>query len=387
MNLFTASQQWATRPLDERFWSPEDAYQATCALRSSSREACLPLGQLKAFAHDQEIVLEGPTGIPALPTHHAFGQLCSLGNAPAQYIRRLPTDLAAECLNHTLQQAPAGQRHLLFRTKDDQLRLNALTSSRYDRIWDADIFARLIDLQGKGWRVPPARPAVGDDPRARRATPADCLDASGFGLSVRQGDWIAPAGIYASDHDMFAFMINEAIEIRLPGVDHSLKRGFFISNSEVGARAFRITMFLYNHVCGNHIVWDAHDVRELRVVHLGHDGRAGTKAFEQMHRVLEDYAFKGAASQEALLAQASSKRLGKGPEETVQTLHKQGIAPRKQLESAYQIAQTHPEDGHQGPNTALGMIQGLTRLSQETAYADQREGLDRAAGKILKMAF
>ena len=49
---------------------------------------------------------------------------------------------------------------------------------------------------------------------------------------------IAPAGIYASDHDMFAFLVNEEYRID-DGSDGGLARGFFVQNSEVGPRPSR----------------------------------------------------------------------------------------------------------------------------------------------------
>jgi hypothetical protein len=33
------------------------------------------------------------------------------------------------------------------------------------------------------------------------------------------------------------------------------------------------------------------------------------------------------------------------------------------------------------------MVNGLTELSQQTVFADERHELDRAAGKVLEMAF
>jgi hypothetical protein len=70
---------------------------------------------------------------------------------------------------------------------------------------------RLSELPETGWRVPPARLAQGDDRQARPATASDVLDdrEGGGGLSINLGDMIAPAGLYASDRDMFVFMVNE----------------------------------------------------------------------------------------------------------------------------------------------------------------------------------
>jgi len=127
------------------------------------------------------------------------------------------------------------------------LLLRALTSEQYKRIWNWEVVERLLPLQERGWRVPQARPAFPDQPGARPATEADILDDAGFGLSVKVGDMIAPAGLYASAHDMFAFLINEQKRIK-DGTEEGLSRGIFFENSEVGDKALRCTTFLYRHV-------------------------------------------------------------------------------------------------------------------------------------------
>ena len=73
------------------------------------------------------------------------------------------------------------------------------------------------------------------------------------------------AGLYASDRDVFMFLIDEdhPIEVR----NERLSRGLFIWNSEVGKSSFGLTTFLYRYVCGNHIVWGAENVKEIRIRH------------------------------------------------------------------------------------------------------------------------
>ncbi len=83
--------------------------------------------------------------------------------------------------------------------------------------------------------VPPARPAFPDQPGTRPATEDDVLAVKDF-LSINVGDPVAPAGLYASNHDMFAFLINEENRID-DGSDSGLSRGVFFENSEVGAKA------------------------------------------------------------------------------------------------------------------------------------------------------
>jgi len=235
----------------------------------------------------------------------------------------------------------------------------------------------------EGWRVPPARPARADQPGARPATEADVLEDRGFGLSISVGDLIAPAGLYASDHDMFVFLVNERFRIK-DGSDQGLSRGFFVENSEVGACAFKLTTFLYRHVCGNHIVWDVANVRKVRVVHVG--DKAIAKSWRELETTVTDYAESSAHEQEAQIAKAQTYRLGDGKEDVVEKLFKLHITSRKNIEAAYNSTSSLDcEDGD--PRTPWGISNGLTRLSQSARYADERADLHRAAGRVLQVAF
>ena len=198
---------------------------------------------------------------------------------------------------------------------------------------------RLRELPETGWRVPPARPAQGDDPQARPATASDVLDdrEGGGGLSINLGDMIAPAGLYASDRDMFVFMVNEKNPIE-DGRGNRLSRGFFCWNSEVGDKSFGLMMFLYAHVCGNHIVWGADDVREVRIRHVG---SANRRAWWEIRRTLSEAVDRSAEEEEGRIRTAQSYRIAGTKEELLDTIFKfrWNTAPRKTLELAYQTAE------------------------------------------------
>ena len=57
----------------------------------------------------------------------------------------------------------------------------------------------------------------------------------------------------------------------------------------------------------------------------------------------------------------------------------------KQLGAAYDVAERFSDvDG--SPRSVWGYVNGLTRLSQTTGYADDRNFLDRAASGVLALA-
>lgn len=402
MNLYDASRQWAERPADQRFSSLSEMLTACRSYYERACQSTVPFNTLRAVTDKdgEEVQVEGRSGISARLSFWAFGQLSSLAGAPASYLRRLPADLAAGCLNHGLELngSPAPLELLFHQTMDENgqlplpntasvsnnpLLLRALTSDKYTRIWNWEVVERVKQMaEDGGWRVPPARPAFYGQPGARRANEEDVLNAKGF-LSIEVGDWIAPAGLYASAHDMFVFLVNEQRRID-DGTDEGLSRGVFFENSEVGGKSLRCTTFLYRHVCGNHIVWGASNVINLKIRHIG----KARERFSSFVLNLQKYADAAASRDESKIKKAQSSSIGATKEETLNRLFRslnQQI-PLEQLGEAFDLAEEyHHIDGD--PHTPWGMAQGITRLSQKTPFADERARLDRGAGKVLQISF
>jgi hypothetical protein len=386
-NLYDASKQWQERPADQRFETLESMHDACQRYAENARTARVLMNSLRVRTDDAgtDLLLAGPAGNPATLTHWSFGQLCNRVAAPADYVRKLPAPIAADCLSHGLKElGDDGKRCNALFHSNEKLVCRAFTSDDYARIWNFELLGRLRDVLGDGWRVPPARPAFDGQPGSRPATDADCLDDRMKGLGIKPGDMIAPAGLYASDHDCFVFMVNEEQRID-DGSDGGLSRGFFIQNSEVGASALKVTKFLYRHVCGNHIVWDAKDVEELRIVHRGrNDHRYGWK----LRAELRQYANESAADDQARVTSAKGFILGNNKEEVIDRLFGMKLLPKRTLETAYDHAcQEADIRTTVSPRSVWGMVQGITHMSQATTYADERVSLDRAAGKILSIAF
>lgn len=384
MNLFKASNQWATRPADERFWTVTELHQACRGYRAQAQTAAVPYRTLRARAQGPDVLLVGQTNRPAHLTHWAFGQLAQRAGAPASYLRTLPAPLAAECVNTGLTAREDGDTAHLLLHPNGGLLCRAMVSEDYTRIWNSDITARLLKLEEQGWRVPPARPSTNGGP-TRPATQQDVLRARGNGgLSVNVGDLIAPAGLYASDHDLFAFLVREDRLIN-GGDGDILSRGFFIWNSEVGASSLGIMSFLYDYVCGNHIVWGARGVKELRITHRGD---ADERAFRELRGKLVEYADASVSEDEARITRAKQFSLGKDKAAVLDAVFGLRIPAlsRVRIGEAFDLAEQH-ENAHGASTTAWGLASGLTRLSQTLPYADDRVTLDRAAGRVLEVAF
>jgi hypothetical protein len=317
-------------------------------------------------------------------TNWSFGQLCRTIGAPASYLQSLDPSTAADCVNEGLSKWRAkgfDSREALLHMNGSP-KLKSLTSDRYVRVWNSEIVSRLGHLHAQGWRVPPARPSSQEGERTRIATEADCLN---FGtrsvLSVKPGDKIAPAGLYASDHDMFAFLINPEAVIENGMSPGGMRRGTMIRQSEVGECSIWKLDFLFDTVCGNHIVWGAQDVSETRVRHTGsaHD------RWEAIVRQVTESVDAGAHEQEAKIRDAQSFMLGNDEDEVIDFLFGKRLVAKRTARQAYALAEEH-SDVHGDPRTAWGFVSGLTRLSQDTTFADKRTDLDLVAGKILAKA-
>jgi hypothetical protein len=384
MELFKANSQWASRPADERFGSLEEMYAACKGYADASEEVPVPFERLTVLsARDtNEIVLaaalESGRTIKARLTHHAFGQIAARAGIAADMCRTTLKDnptMVADLINYGLEvrrREETGERdaQLLIHPNGDTL-ARALTTKQYVRVWNYEIVERLIGLRDQGWQVPPARPAFEGQPGTRPATEADVLRGSKFGLSVKVGDLIAPAGLYASDHDMFGFMVFDD------------NRMVIFENSEVGGKGIRRTTALYRHICGNHIIWGAQDVQTLSISHVG----SVREKFLQINAELVEYANGAASIEEAQIKTARTRQIAATKEQVLDALFRLRVPGlgKEAIAKMYAVAEAN-EDTDGSPFSVWAQVNAATRLSQETGYTDKRNALDVAAGKIMALA-
>lgn len=382
--LSTGSNQWATRPQDERFWSLSELHEATRKFRAEAKTAHVTPSNLRLEAHDGNVLLVGNvSGKQAELTNYSFGQLARLGGAPAGYLQELPATLATQCANYALKKRAAendAALNLLFRV-NGAMELRAANSESYGRIWNEEIASRLLALESQGWKVPPAMPAPVDGVQTRIATADDC----GEYTLVQPGQAISPSGLYASDRDMFAFLIHPDRVINAGG-GRSLFRGFFCWNSEVGDKSFGIQTFLFDYICYNHNVWGAEQITEVRLRHVG---QAVTGRMERAFQVeVSKFMDASAIDAEHRIKNARLFRLGGTKDEVLDSLFSMKAIglPRKTLTAGYEAAEARVE-AYGDPRCAWAMSQGLTEVSQASRYASERVAVDRAAGRVMELSF
>ena len=96
---------------------------------------------------------------------------------------------------------------------------------------------------------------------------------------------------------------------------------------------------------------------------------------------------RGALEDKNRILSAKVYELGKTKDDIVtRVFGKQFGLTKSECEAAYTLAERYEDDHGNNPRSAWGYAAGVTRLSQQK-YADQRDRMDRAAGKILELAF
>jgi hypothetical protein len=190
--------------------------------------------------------------------------------------------------------------------------------------------------------------------------------------------------LYASDHDMFAFvrLANQTVQQPTDGSLPPMYKGLIYWNGEVGERKIGAMKFLYNSMCGNHIIWGASEVVEFSARHVGNVANK----LREFEIEIKKYAEESTSDVEAMIKKAHKQVIASTKEEVLDFLFgKRSIGlTRKTLEAAYE-AVVPEQDGD--PNTVWGMMQGLTRHSQTILHADKRQDVDKAGARIMRIAF
>lgn len=380
MNITSAHAQWAARPADQRFWTLDDLHRTVIEHRRAAAEASIDMVDLRVEAIDGRVEISGRAGTHAEITHFAFGQLAARAGAPGAYLRSLPATLAVQNINHGLKaQYDHGPAKLLLH-KNGGYYARAITSDKYSRLWNHTISEKLLRLADLGWSPAPAYVPWGHEASEFDTRIATAADAA-LSLTIKPGMTIAPAGLYASFEDMFVFLVQKDSVIN-DGSASGLMRGIIVWNSEVGKSTFGMQSFYFRGVCGNHIIWDAEDVKELRMRHVG---LTDNKAFRWLEVELRKYANGSAALMEAKIEQSRRFVLKSSkPEDVIDFVFDKKILSRADAKRAIDAVVVDVD----GPaHTAWGLAQGITRISQAEKNADKRTEMDRAAGKVLQIAF
>ena len=355
VTAYTAHREWASRPPDERFASVHALFEAARARRQRIEERTIDTGEFRTEAVDDDLALRESSGRTAALTHWSFGQLATIASAPPNYLRSLPAPIASDAINYGLQRVDRDQ-HQLFVEDTAPWTVHAITSPRYARVHHDELASRVLDLMAlhPAWHLP---------------------------LGYKDGEFGAekiPSGAYLGDRDMFLFLVDGNRDLDDP-TDRShagLFRGFILRNSDVGAAALTLDLFLFRLVCGNHIIWGFQHVAGFRRRHVGASIQdEWTTSLDDVRKALD----ADTTSDRTTILRSTTQELGPTREAVLDTVVQRHDLSQKHAAEAYTLAEQYETN----PRSVWGYVQGLTRLSQRTPWQDGRFALDRAASRLL----
>ena len=341
VNLTRASRELFSRAPDERFDS-FDSLIAHCRERK--------FGAIEHWHPSHDIYLEDKDGQLLMRLDQAedtrlelsdwsFTQLCKLCEVQKETVNKLTTETAALVFRDAL---PRSRKPLqVYAANETAL---AVHSTAYSRLYDAEVLEAVRDV-APDFTPPP----------------------KGIGGAT---------GLYAGEQDMFAFGIDPNAWVEIGG--ESFAPGFFVWNSEVGRRSVGVQTFWFQHVCQNHIVWDAIEVVELKRRHMGNiqdallDIREVVCSLVKKRDERRDAFAKG-------MTLAMSTTLGRDTEEVHTALGKHGFSSRI-VEQALAVA------GPQASYSVFAIVDALTRIAGGYQNAGDRLVLDQKAALLLSLA-
>jgi hypothetical protein len=356
VSAYTAHQEWASRPPDERYQSVQALHDAARARRLRIEERTIDSGTLSTEAVGSDaLVIHETSGRTAALTHWSFEQLAGIAGGPPKYLRSLPASIASDAINAGLRRHDR-ERHQLFADRADPWTVHAITSTRYARVHHDELAARVLDLMADhaAWHLP---------------------------LGYKDGEYGAPripSGAYLGDRDMFLFLVdgNRDLDDPTDSSHAGLFRGFILRNSDVGAAALTLDVFLFRMVCGNHIIWGFQHVAGFRRRHVGASIQdAWTDSLASVCAALD----ADPSADRTVLLRSTTQELGPTREAVLDTVVQRLDLSQKHAAEAYTLAEQHERN----PRSVWGYVQGLTRLSQRTPWQDGRFALDRAASRLL----
>lgn len=374
-SLYDANAQWANRPDDERFTSLTQLQAHVHAQRDNSKALVLSTREFHAEPQGT-----GHTGLvvktergAAIPSHWSFGQLAALAGAPAGYLRTLPSEMAADCLNFGLMKRDVEDVGMLVRRSHAdadpapmRVDLAAATGPAYGRIWNSDIVDALVSRFGDGvsddcaWRVP---------------------GEFGERVPVTKGN----TTLYASDRDLWVFLADEEHRIELPGRRAgkfgTFARGVIIGNSEVGSKRFFVKTFLHDYTCCNRIIWGAEEVQEFTIRHTK---SAPARFIELVQPALERYVNASSNGVVAAIDSARSVKLTGGLASV--NAVEEFLAKRFTKSEVSGILSAHMREEDRPVETLWDAVVGATAYARSIPWQDERVVLETKAGELMKVA-
>jgi len=375
-NDSTVSRQWISRPEDQRFLSLNDMRDKLRHRAENTNERIVKTKGIEFIAPEPETMADTnklsiglPGGDIVSPSHWSFGQLSTLANFSARELRKLPTQIGADVLNYMMR----NQREVPeLKTYDCMGTMRAAVGPKYGWIRDADVVEAVQMIAGNGtgdtrWKIPGV-----------------------INWSTNMYDPFAPVTIdsttlYASDRDVFIFLVDDTHPVEVgklkDGSPDLMFRGFYVSNSEVGAGALKLSAFYLRAVCQNRNLWGVEHFNEMTIRHTS---QAPARFIDEARPALQSFATGSDKRLIEGVQKAKTAIVAREEDEALAFLRNRGFSAKRAKTIMMHDAETGAQrEKGDFPRTAWTMAQAITAEAREEKNSDTRIEMELIAGKIL----
>jgi hypothetical protein len=364
----TVSSNWWNRPADQRFLNLSDLEDSVLARSENTETYIADLSKTRVVLDredEDKLSLEFNDKIID-PTHWSFGQLASLAGAPAGYMRKLPSKLAAINLQYGL--ANFREENIKMYYNNDQLL--AATGVNYGRVQDIELVRAVRKIAGDGvgdtnWKVPGA------------------IDWAHGTYNPFVNITSDTTTLYASDRDVFMFLVDDTHPIEIGKLNNGdpdlVFRGFYVWNSEVGSKSLGISTFLLRGVCQNRCLWG---VEDKNTIMIRHSKNAPHRFASEVSPGLIEYSNGGTGGILEGVYKAKSAVVARTDDDRKEFLGKRGFSA-KQTQTIID-AVINEED--KKPESVWDFVQGITAVARDIQHTDARLDMEKIAGKLMEQA-
>lgn len=321
--------------------------------QAESKKDYIASTEILEMTDNGEIALEADTRQEFAVTEHAHTQIAARLDIPAKYYQRMRSqapELLATNVNEWFQQKPERR---MVRTLDGQMR--AFLSDRYRRLDNYDLAEAVLPV----------------------------LKEMGEGLKIVSTE-LTPSRMYIK-------VINESLELEVKKGD-AVQAGIVISNSEVGQGSLKVEPLIFRLVCTNGMIAQDHSQKRYHVGRNAEEGEA-YELFRDETLKADDRAFflkvqdtvraavnitKFATIVERM-REATEQRIEGNPVKAVELVSQRFNFNTGESSGVLQ----HLIQG--GDLSAYGMLNAITRTSQDLDDYERATDLERDGSRVLSL--
>lgn len=321
--------------------------------QAESKKDYIASTEVLEMTNTGEIALDGDTRQEFAVTDHAHTQIAARLDIPAKYYQRMRSsapELLAANVNEWFQQKPERR---MVRTLDGQMR--AFLSARYRRLDNYDLAEAVLPV----------------------------LQEMGEGLKI--------VSTQLTESRMYIKVINERVELEVKKGD-VVQAGMVISNSEVGSGSLKVEPLVYRLICTNGMIAQDHSQKRY---HVGRNADVGEayELFRDETLKADDRAFflkvqdtvraavditKFATIVERM-REATEQRIEGNPVKAVELVSQRFNFNAGESSGVLQ----HLIQG--GDLSAYGMLNAITRTSQDLEDYERATDLERDGSRVLSL--